>query len=52
MRKSSNDEDGLKLGGVSDDQAAGDPVEDDHLRLALTDEMVTASYLIAESRCS
>lgn len=40
IRKAINEEDILNLGGVYGDENAGDPVEYDHLRLALTDDMV------------
>ena len=40
VRKSINEQDILKLGGVYGDRDAGDPVEYDHLRLVLTDDVV------------
>ena len=40
VRKSINQEDILNLGGVYGDKDAGDPVEYDHLRLVLTDDVV------------
>jgi len=40
VRKSINEEDILNLGGVYGDKDAGDPVEYDHLRLVLTDDVV------------
>lgn len=40
VRKSINEEDILNLGGVYGDKDAGDPVEYDHLRLVLTDNVV------------
>jgi hypothetical protein len=39
-RKSINDEDILNLGGVYGDKDAGDPIEYDHLRLVLKDDVV------------
>jgi len=40
VRKSINEEDILNLGGVYGHKDAGDPVEYDHLRLVLTDDVV------------
>ena len=40
VRKSINEEDILNLGGTYGDEHAGDPVEYDHLRLVLTDDVV------------
>jgi len=40
VRKSVNEEDILNLGGVYGNKDAGDPVEYDHLRLVLTDDVV------------
>jgi hypothetical protein len=40
VRKSINEEDILNLGGVYGDKDASDPVEYDHLRLVLTDDVV------------
>jgi hypothetical protein len=40
VRKSINEEDLLNLGGVYGDKDAGDSIEYDHLRLALTDDVV------------
>jgi hypothetical protein len=40
VRKSINDEGILNLGGTYGDKDAGDPVEYDHLRLVLTDDVV------------
>ena len=40
VRKSINEEDILNLGGVHGDKDVGDPVEYDHLRLILTDDVV------------
>jgi hypothetical protein len=40
VRKSINEEDILNLGDVYGDKDAGDPVEYDHLRLVLTDNVV------------
>jgi len=40
VRKSIQDEDILNLGGVYGDKHAGDPIEYDHLRLVLTDEVI------------
>jgi len=40
VRKAINEEDILNLGGTYGDKDAGDPVEYDHLRLVLTDDVV------------
>ncbi len=40
VRKSINEENVLNLGGVYGDKDTGDPVEYDHLRLVLTDNVV------------
>lgn len=40
VRKSVNEEDILNLGGSYGDKDVGDPVEYDHLRLILTDDVV------------
>ena len=40
VRKSINEEDILNLGGTYGDKDAGDPVEYDHLRMVLTDDVV------------
>lgn len=40
IRKSINKENILALGGVYGDKDAGDPIEYDHLRLVLTDDVV------------
>ena len=40
VRKSINEEDIRNLGGVYGDKDVGDPVEYDHLRLILTDDVV------------
>jgi hypothetical protein len=40
IRKAINEEDILNLGGVYGDKDAGDPVEYDHLKLVLTDDVV------------
>ena len=45
VRKSINEEDILNLGGVYGDKDAGDPVEYDHLRLILTDDVVEIEVL-------
>ncbi len=39
MRKSIREEDILGLGGIYCDKDAGDPIEYDHLRLVLTDDV-------------
>ena len=39
VRKAVNEENLLNLGGVYGDKRAGDPVEYDHLKLVLTDDM-------------
>ncbi|MFW6107030.1 MAG: hypothetical protein ACOC8H_02625 [bacterium] len=44
IRKSINAEDLLNLGGVYGDKNAGDPVEYDHLRLILTDDVVEIEF--------
>ncbi len=44
VRKSINEEDILNLGGVYGDKDAGDPVEYDHLRLILTDDVVEIEF--------
>ena len=40
IRKAIHEDDILNLGGVYGDKDAGDPVEYDHLRLVLTDDVV------------
>lgn len=40
VRKSINEENILSLGGVYGDKHAGDPIEYDHLRLVLTNDVV------------
>ena len=40
VRQSINEEDILNLGGVYGDKDAGDPVEYDHPRLVLTDDVI------------
>jgi len=40
VRKAINEENVLDLGGVYGDKDAGEPVEYDHLRLVLTDDVV------------
>jgi len=44
VRKSINTEDLLNLGGVYGDKDAGDPIEYDHLRLTLTDDVVEIEF--------
>lgn len=45
VRKSINEEDILNLGGTYGDKDAGDPIEYDHLRLVLTDDVVEIEVL-------
>jgi hypothetical protein len=40
IRKAIHEDDVLNLGGVYGDKNAGDPIEYDHLRLVLTDDVV------------
>jgi len=44
VRKSINTENLLNLGGIYGDRDAGDPVEYDHLRLVLTDDVVEIEF--------
>jgi len=44
IRKSINAEDLFNLGGVYGDKNAGDPVEYDHLKLILTDDVVEIEF--------
>ena len=43
-RKSTNEEDILNLGGVYGDKDAGNPIEYDHLRLVLSDDVVEVEF--------
>ncbi|MCI0620815.1 MAG: hypothetical protein L0387_03950 [Acidobacteria bacterium] len=52
MRKAVNAENLLNLGSVYGDRNAGDPVEYDHLKLILTDDIVEITVFNRELRCS
>jgi len=44
MRKAINEENLLNLGGVYGDKTAGYPVEYDHLKIVLTDDVVEIEF--------